>query len=553
MINRNFKTIFLLLASLLPLVGYTQKISKEALIHSQQADSLRIKAHVKYLADDKLLGRYPGTEGFQMAVDYVIDHYKQAGLLPAGDAGAYTQKLLLRKAKTNVKASQTSMKLPDGSIHDFDLAKELNLYPHPEKPLVQLTNVPLVLVGAGIDAPSLGYDHFANVDLHGKIVLVLSRMPDVPNTNIKRHLSYPTTLANVAVKRGAIGALVCSPYVSVANFLRGLQIIQKDGVNKVLTPNGTRNIESGVMAKDFDFSASLSPTVLNKIIKAEGLNLEELWKKIEKGENVSRSLQTTISANYGSTYTDCISYNVLGVLPGSSPKLAKEYVVHSGHLDHLGTTTPIEGDSICNGAHDNASGVASLLEIVRLYGSLKQKPKRSILFNIVTAEEWGLLGSEYFVKNPTVPINSIVADINTDMPTIIAPLQSVAPLGAEHSTMWNYVAKAAKALDLKVEVDPDPSEGRFVRSDQYNFLRVGIPAIHIKYGYKYADPSLNLFEKVKMFRENHYHKPSDNFNESFVWSAGAKYVQVNFLVSHAVAQNKKRPKFNKGDFFGLKQ
>jgi hypothetical protein len=145
-----------------------------------------------------------------------------------------------------------------------------------------------------------------------------------------------------------------------------------------------------------------------------------------------------------------------------------------------------------------------------------------------------------------------VADINTDMPTLIAPLQSVAPLGAEHSSMWGYVKSAAKALKLGIETDPDPAEGRFVRSDQYNFLRVGIPAIHIKYGYKLADPNLKLFEKVKTFRENHYHKVSDNFNESFVWSAGAKYVQVNFLVSYAIAQSKKRPTFNKGDYFGIK-
>jgi Zn-dependent M28 family amino/carboxypeptidase len=165
----------------------------------------------------------------------------------------------------------------------------------------------------------------------------------------------------------------------------------------------------------------------------------------------------------------------------------------------------------------------------------------------------GLLGSGYFTAFPTVKKSQIVADINTDMPTLLAPLESVAPLGAEHSSLQKVVETAASIAKLEVEPDPDPSEGRFVRSDQYNFVKAGIPALHIKYGYRFSNPSLNLAEKVKKWREANYHKPSDEITNGFVWAAGKTYARVNFLVSYLVAQNPVRPTWNKGDFFEVKK
>jgi len=172
---------------------------------------------------------------------------------------------------------------------------------------------------------------------------------------------------------------------------------------------------------------------------------------------------------------------------------------------------------------------------------------------LVTAEEMGLLGSGYFNAFPTVKRKQIVADINTDMPTLLAPLESVAPLGAEHSSLQKVVETVASIAKLEVEPDPDPREGRFVRSDQYNFVKAGIPALHIKYGYRFSNPSLNLAEKVKKWREANYHKPSDEITNGFVWAAGKTYARVNFLVSYLVAQTQARPTWNKGDFFEVKK
>ncbi|MBK7870865.1 MAG: M28 family peptidase [Saprospiraceae bacterium] len=224
--------------------------------------------------------------------------------------------------------------------------------------------------------------------------------------------------------------------------------------------------------------------------------------------------------------------------------------MHTAHLDHVGVGRPIEGDSIYNGAHDNASGVASLLEIAKLYTQLKtNKPKRSVLFVMVTAEEMGLLGSLYFSNNPTVPKDKIVADVNTDMPTLIAPLLGVVPLGAEHSSLMENVKSAANQLGLEVMQDHMPQEVRFVRSDQYNFVLQGIPALHIKYGLKAKGSSEELDAKIKDFTQNHYHKPSDELNDSFNFEGGQTYVKLNFLISYLTASDPARPTWNKDSIF----
>jgi Zn-dependent M28 family amino/carboxypeptidase len=216
----------------------------------------------------------------------------------------------------------------------------------------------------------------------------------------------------------------------------------------------------------------------------------------------------------------------------------------------LGIGRVVNNDSIYNGAHDNASGVASLLEIARVYRSSGAKPKRSVLIVMVTGEEMGLIGSSYFAANPTVPKSSIVADVNTDMPTVIAPLLSVVPLGAEHSSIMNHVKFAAGYLGLEVEKDPEPNENRFVRSDQYSFVMNGIPALHIKYGTKTNVPGFNLVDFVKQWRAKYYHQAADGMDGIFNFAAAKTYVQLNFLISYSIAQTLKRPNWNEGDLFG---
>jgi Zn-dependent M28 family amino/carboxypeptidase len=547
------KHIFLSLFSLLTISSFAQEIvSEQVLKHLNNIDTNRIKAHVAYLSDDKLKGRLPGKEGYQMAVDYVVKQYKEMGLKPAGENGAYTQKVILRKTKLVKETAKFTLTLPNGEKRDLTLGNDLSIYPHPERKSVDF-NAPLVFVGSGFDAPQINIQDYKNLNVKGKIVVILRRVPENLPANVKLHLQYPATLQEFAAKNGAIGVLVCNYTNSVVQFKAGANNMVSNGVSASVTAKGKRTSSAAVLGGKILVAGGISVPTLQDLMRAENNMLDSTWQQLEKGKYVSKVLKSSISGHYESTFQDVISYNVIAKAEGSDAKLKKEFVIHSGHLDHLGIGKPINGDSIYNGAHDNASGVACALEIARMYATLPQKPKRSILFVLVTAEEMGLLGSGYFTAFPTVKKSQIVADINTDMPTLLAPLESVAPLGAEHSSLQKVVETAASIAKLEVEPDPDPSEGRFVRSDQYNFVKAGIPALHIKYGYRFSNPSLNLAEKVKKWREANYHKPSDEITNGFVWAAGKTYARVNFLVSYLVAQNPVRPTWNKGDFFEVKK
>lgn len=548
------KKIFLTILSFLSLSAFAQNsISEQVLKHLDNIDTNRIKAHVAYLSDDKLKGRLPGKEGYQMAVDYAINQYKEMGLKPAGEKGTYTQKVKLRKAKLVKETAKFTLTLPNGEKKELSLGNDLSIYPHPELKSVDF-NAPLVFVGSGFDAPQINIEDYKGLDVKGKIVVVLRRIPENLPANVKLHLGYPATIQAFAAQNGAIGVLVCNYTTSVVQFKAAANSMVSNGISASVTAKGKRTSSASVLGGKIKVAGGISVAALQDLMRAENNMLDSTWQQLEKGKYVSKSLKSKISGHYESTYQDIESYNVVAKLEGTDRKLKKEYVIHSAHLDHLGVGRPINGDSIYNGAHDNASGVACALEIARSYATLPtaDKPKRSLLFLLVTAEEMGLLGSGYFAAYPTVKKSRIVADINTDMPTLLAPLESVAPLGAEHSSLQKVVETAASMVKLEVEPDPDPSEGRFVRSDQYNFVKAGIPALHIKYGYRFSNPSLNLAEKVKKWREAHYHKPSDEITNGFVWAAGKTYARVNFLVSYLIAQTPEKPTWNKGDFFEVK-
>ncbi|WP_299823961.1 M28 family peptidase [uncultured Pontibacter sp.] len=519
------------------------KVDKKVDKSLKKVEPEAIKKHIWFLADDKLLGRKPGTPGYQTAVDYITDNYKKLGVQPAGENGTYLQTVRLRTAKPGTNAT---MVLSDrkNTATTLTAGKDFAVYPNPKDASVNL-QAPLVFAGYGISAPDLGYDDYANLDVKGKIVLVLRGAPQgFPNTVASYSMDTQTILKNAA-DRGAVGVILGStnPRAGVPNF--------GNGVNNVMHANG-----------EVAFSRTYNPAIklfgivnhelTEKLLSEAGLNLTETLAGLKSGKPASTELGHSVNAAYTSSYTDIESYNVVGKIEGSDPKLKNEYVVHSAHLDHVGIGRPVDGDSIYNGAHDNASGVASLLEIAGVYSRLKKTPKRSVLLVMVTAEEMGLLGSAYFAKFPTVPANSIVADINTDMPTIIAPLLSVVPLGAPHSTLMEPVTKAANYLKLDIEEDPEPEQNRFVRSDQYSFVTQGIPALHIKYGNKTPDGKNNLDETVKVWRAKYYHKPQDGIDGVFDFEAGKTYVQLNFLIGYLVAQGEQRPTWNEGDFFGIR-
>ncbi|NDK55369.1 M28 family peptidase [Pontibacter fetidus] len=543
---RNYKLYILLIFCLLASgTAFSQSIKVKPKVAKaiKKADSNAIKAHIDYLADDKLLGRKPGTPGYQMAVDYVIDQFKKTGVAPAGENNSYLQTVRLRQATTGPNAS-IAISSKDGKSETLN-AENAVIYPNPAQPSVTI-EAPLVFAGYGISAPDLNYDDYAGIDAKGKIVVVFRGAPEqFPNTIANYSMDLQNVLKNAAA-HGAVGVIVAAPTDKAK-----LPNLDK-GVYSVMTPNGKVGASRTYASEEIKLLANISYTTLQKLFTSNNLDLSKTQASIKSGKTASAALNATIRANYTSTYQDIESYNVVGKIEGSDPQLKDEYVVHSAHLDHVGVGTPINGDSIYNGAHDNASGVASLLEIAKIYHNLKAKPKRSVLLVMVTAEEMGLLGSAYFANYPTVPTDKMVANVNTDMPAIIAPLLSVVALGAQHSSLANQVAQASSYMGLTVENDPEPEQNRFIRSDQYSFVVQGVPALHIKYGNKTADGKNNLDETVKKWREVYYHKPQDNPDGIFDYNAGKKYAQLNFLIGYLVAQQPERPTWNKNDFFGTR-
>lgn len=519
----------------------TVQVTKNVQQAMNRVDTTTIRSHIAYLADDKLKGRLPGTEGYQMAVDYVTGQLKQIGITPGGDAGGYTQKLVIRKSVLNNASAKAAIKDAAGNADSLQVFRDFSPVPHPLRETASAEG-DLVFAGYGIDIPG-GYSDYAGMDVKGKIVVLIAGAPDGMISTLTAHFSNAGNKYGTAAQKGAVGVLMIDmPSRSTAN---ASPVVQH---NVALNPEKTAAYGRRFTG-NLSVAISGSRALLSRLFLNSGKNLQQTLASIKSGKPASFALPVTLAASYETTHSDFESHNIVGLIPGSDKTLKKEYVVHSAHLDHVGISRPVAGDSIYNGAHDNASGVASLLEIARIYKTSGAKPKRSVLIVMVTGEEMGLIGSSYFAANPTVPKGSIVADVNTDMPTLIAPLLSVVPLGAEHSTIMNHVKFAAGRLGLDVEKDPEPSENRFVRSDQYSFVMNGIPALHIKYGNKTNVPGFDMVKFVKEWRAKYYHQAADEINGIFDFAAAKTYVQLNFLISYSIANTTERPRWNEGDLF----
>jgi hypothetical protein len=529
---------FALLAA--PVFAQQVQLSPEVKQALSEVSADKIKADITYLADDKLKGRAPGSEGYQMAVDYVIDQLKAVNVKPAGENNTWLQKVRLRKAF--IKNASLSI---TGQTSVAATPRSFVIYPNPIADTVKFS-AGLVFVGYGISEPALGYDDYAGINVKGKVVIIMRGSPEKFSSSVAAHVMNSTQILKVAAEHGAVGVMIGS-----ADSTARMGNVNR-GVYSVMDNKGGVAISRTYYSKQLSVYGSLGYALFNSLVKQSGKDLRQIPAKLKAGQPNSFIINSDVNISYSSTYQDILSYNVVGKVEGSDGKLKKEYVVHSAHLDHLGVGTPVQGDSIYNGAHDNASGVASVISIAKIYRGIKVKPKRSILFVLMTGEELGDLGSGYFAKYPTVPGKSLVADVNTDMPTIIAPLLSITALGAEHSSLANQVAQAAGYFNLSVEPDPEPAQARFTRSDQYSFVVQGIPALHIKYGSKTADGKNNLNDIVAPWRAKYYHKPQDDINGIFDFEAGKKYAQLNFLIGYLVAQDTTKPTWNVGDIFATK-
>ena len=537
------KEILLFLLILCTNLSFGQKaITEEVKKALEDISPDSIRAHIAYLSDDKLLGREPRNPEYQMAIDYVIQKFKSYGLEPAGENGTFLQKVTVRSTAITKDATL----IAKGAKGETPLVEtdQFLLYPDLNHPKVEV-EAPVVFAGYGIHAPEIGLDDYKGIDVKGKIVLALRGIPEGLPSEEGSHLSRSKDLA--AYAKDAAGFIEIYPPQYRA-FQRSAKYYRDRGRSGVtLADDKAVSLRNSTSDPKF-VQGIMDRNGFNTLLLSMGVDTVE-WKEAIAANDYQRiQFDGTLHAKVSSTSKEWETYNVVAKISGSHEKLKQEYIVHSAHLDHVGVGRAIEGDSIYNGAHDNASGVAVALEIARAYSQLEQKPKRSIVFNMLTSEEKGLLGSLFFANQPTV--NKVVANINTDMPTIITPMHSIIALGAPYSSLGDQVNLAAKHLGLEVIPDPEPEAVRFVRSDQYSFVRAGIPALHIKHSRQAAPDSPSVADKYKYFEENIYHKPADELkDEWFDFEAGRKYAQVNFLVSFLTAQRKKAPQWVNGTLF----
>lgn len=504
-----------------------------------------VRAHMLFLADDLLEGRGTGTRGYDIAARYVAAQVEAYGLEPAGTDGSYYQTVPLRRIELVPERSGVDLVRGD-ERRSLELFDEFLMFGHETDTLSQV-EAPLVFVGYGVSAPDLGYDDYGQTDVEGKIVVLLSGAPASFPSAERAHFSSNKLKATNAAGRGALGMLWVwtehderlFPWESVARVSRAptLRWVSPEGM-----PNDARPELRG--------RALLSPEVGAWLFTGAAKGFAEAVAASRQSQPQSFPLAARASIRMASRHEPMQSPNVGALLRGSDPELSDEYVVYTAHLDHEGIGEPRDGDAIYNGALDNASGIAQMLEVAHAFARLPTPPRRSVVFLAVTAEESGLLGSDYYAYFPTVPIGQVVANVNLDGGLILYPPGDVVVHGADHSTLGEIAEAAARRLDLELSPDPAPEQSFFIRSDQYSFVKKGIPAVFVFPGPKSSDPSIDGAARLQEYLEERYHTPRDDMSQPFSFDAGAIGARLNFLIGHAVAQRAERPRWNEGDFFG---
>lgn len=505
-------------------------------------DTAAIASHVRFLADDLLEGRGTGTRGYEIAARYVASRFAELGLAPAGDGASYFQRVPLRKASL-VPSSASVAFARRGKVDRLRFEEDYLMSASVAHPGTDVA-APLVFVGYGVTAPELGYDDFADIDARGKIVVVLSGAP--PTFPHDQRAYYSKVKDTNLARHGAIGYVnVRTPWDEKrANWERGVRQTRLGSMRWLNRQGEPQDVEPDLRA-----SLTLRRPAAERLFAAAGHSLDSIFAVAEKARPFGFALGTEGRISRRSRHTQVAGSNVVGLLRGSDPKLRDEVVVYSAHLDHLGISTPVRGDSINNGALDNASGIACMLEVAEAFAA-GERPRRSILFLAVTAEEKGLQGSDYFAANPTVPIDRIVADVNLDMLLMLFPLADIVAFGAEHSSLGPIVERAAKQVGMNVTPDPMPDEVIFVRSDQYPFVKRGVPSVFVTAGQKSRDPSVVGSELAEAWMNEVYHSPQDDLTQAIDWESGARFSRLNYLIGLIVAQQTPRPTWNPGDFFG---
>ncbi len=500
----------------------------------------RIKADVTHLASDRLEGRGPGTRGEILTTDFIAGEFKKAGLTPGGDRGTYLQPVPLLRVVTSPMATLQAVK--GGSAIDFAVEEEFAGTTHTQTELEQF-DAEAVFVGHGVTAPEFGWDDYKDVDVKGKVVVLFTNEP--PSSDPKFFggpaLTYYgrwTFKFEEAARRGAKACFIIHtpetagyPY-SVVRPLDGAQLKKEPGTPALA------------------FAGWLSRKAGEKLLNQAGKTVDAALKEADTKGFKPYSLGVNLKANIPTAVEKITSHNVIGVVEGSDPKLKSEAVVFTAHWDHLGVGRAVVGDAIYNGAADNATGTALLIELARAWAALPTKPKRSAVFLSVTAEEKGLLGSKYYAEHPLFSLGKTAANLNFDMILPLGVPESVVVTGADRTTAWPVVQKAAEASKLAIEADRRAHLGIFYRSDHFSMARAGVPAFSIASGGKLKGKDEDAVRKtLQEFTDKAYHTPQDEVRADWDFAGFPVLGRFALDVARDLADADRLPTWNPGDEF----
>ena len=506
-----------------------------------------IEAHLRYLADDARMGRMTGTPAYDESAAYVARQFMEIGLEPAGDDGWFQQvPMLANRIKVDSATVVYHQDTGDGALRwqeDFVMGGDA------VRPETEI-RAEVVFVGFGIHARELGYSDYDGVDVEGKVVAVFGGAPDSFPHNERAFYSSRLTKAQEAVARGAVGSIGLRSRVDQRRYT-WKRVSENAGVR----PGMSWVNLSGDAANYFpelQGAAMLNVPAAEDLFSSAPISFADALDAADAGTPLSTPLGIEVTLARRTDHETVSSPNVIAVLSGSDPELADEYVVYSAHLDHVGTGVPINGDTIYNGMYDNAMGVSLLIEAARAFKAMPAAPRRSVLFIALTGEERGLVGSDYFANYPTVPGDSLVANVNLDMPLLLYPLADVIAFGSEHSSLESVISDVVVHEGFVLAPDPVPEEVLFIRSDQYSFVKQGVPSVYLVPGFTSTDPAIDGGALFSEHLKTHYHRPSDDLSRPIDWDSAVRFARANVRIGHAVAQQDARPIWNTGDFFGEK-
>lgn len=506
------------------------------------ADKTNIETDMRFLASDELEGREAGTPGYDTAAQYVADRMAAMGVAPAGTDGSYFQTVPLQRSyRVPQELALDIQNTESGEALSLEENVDYVMYGSTQSASDSIS-AGAVFVGFGIVAPDLGRDDYYGLDVDGKIVVMLSGTPKGIQTEERAY--YGNTKGAEASKRGAIGVVTLETPTreTIYSFARLVGEGRLESARMSwLSPDGTPFSR----APNLRASGYLSLAGGRKLIEGAGLDFDAVMQtaEAEGGAVQGFNLPYKISMTQTSTLDTVESDNVIGLIEGSDPDLKDEIIVLTAHLDHIGISKSFEDDKINNGALDNAAGVSTLLEVARMILE-GERPRRSVMLLIVTAEEKGLLGAQYFAQNPTVDAARLVGNVNLDMPVLTYEFEDVVAFGSDRSTIAVAVSAAAEEMGMQLSPDPFPDQGLFTRSDHFRLVEIGVPSIFLATGTANGGDAA----WAEHFAKN-YHRPSDDMNNSISFDAAANFAEINARIALTLANADERPLWVKDDFF----